>query len=119
MSRERKREEERRNARQKAERDFTETDAYIELKAACDTMKEELGVIKEELGAVEEELNAVKLSVRKRPRVDEDVGIQKQCVTCGELRAFASFNKRGYQLSKCSSCRGKEYRANKKARATK
>ena len=112
------------DAKQKADRKrdraVMKTSAYVELKATLDAIKEECAVAKERLDAAKEELNAVEEELRRRKkRACIDADNQKRCVTCGELRASTSFKNRDYELSKCSSCRGKEYRARKKARATK
>lgn len=59
--------------------------------------------------------------LQHRTRIAEDlleggsVG-SKRCAQCGNLRPLSSFRKRGGAV--CSSCRGKNYRANAKTKAS-
>ena len=113
-------------AKRQRERAVTETTAYIKLKATLDAAKkehnaiqEEFAVVKARLDVVREEFGEVKPSPRKRYRVDIDTNDMKKCETCGESRALSSFIRAGYEKKICGSCRGKIYRANKKARTDK
>ena len=130
-------EEEERRVKRKRELIVTRTDAYIELKKAFDETKDENKAINGDLIAIKEENNTLREemyllneklenTLKKRllpeecdnPSADENRD-KRECQTCKEYKPRISFGKVGKTRRNCTSCRGKKYRSDQKAKSSK